>query len=71
MGQCGATKAELFQGTIRSNLILGIRDEVSDNELWRALDIAQASDFVSEKRDNWMPRLRHLVVISLADNVNV
>ena len=24
-------KAELFQGTIRSNLILGIRDEVSDN----------------------------------------
>ena len=42
-------KAELFQGTIRSNLILGIRDEVSDNELWRALDIAQASDFVSEK----------------------
>lgn len=42
-------KAELFQGTIRSNLTLGIRDEVSDNELWRALDIAQASDFVSEK----------------------
>ena len=30
-------------------MILGIRDEVSDNELWRALDIAQASDFVSEK----------------------
>lgn len=42
-------KAELFQGTIRSNLTLGIRDEVSDNELWKALDIAQASDFVSEK----------------------
>lgn len=42
-------KAELFQGTIRSNLTLGISREVSDDELWRALDIAQASDFVSEK----------------------
>ncbi len=42
-------KAELFQGTIRSNLMLGINEEVSDDELWRALDIAQASDFVSEK----------------------
>ncbi|TFH45008.1 ABC transporter ATP-binding protein [Streptococcus equinus] len=42
-------KAELFQGTIRSNLTLGINQEVSDDELWRALDIAQASDFVSEK----------------------
>lgn len=42
-------KAELFQGTIRSNLMLGITREVSDDELWRALDIAQASDFVSEK----------------------
>ncbi|SDL24443.1 ABC transporter ATP-binding protein [Streptococcus equinus] len=42
-------KAELFQGTIRSNLTLGINREVSDDELWRALDIAQASDFVSEK----------------------
>ena len=42
-------KAELFQGTIRSNLTLGIRDEVSDEELWRALAIAQASDFVSDK----------------------
>lgn len=42
-------KAELFQGTIRSNLTLGTNREVSDDELWRALDIAQASDFVSEK----------------------
>ncbi|MEE0950048.1 MAG: ABC transporter ATP-binding protein [Streptococcus equinus] len=42
-------KAELFQGTIRSNLTLGSNREVSDDELWRALDIAQASDFVSEK----------------------
>lgn len=42
-------KAELFQGTIRSNLTLGMRDDVSDETLWKALDIAQASDFVSEK----------------------
>lgn len=42
-------KAELFQGTIRSNLTLGMRGDVSDETLWKALDIAQASDFVSEK----------------------
>lgn len=42
-------KAELFQGSIRSNLTLGLEREVSDQELWRALDIAQASDFVTEK----------------------
>lgn len=42
-------KAELFQGTIRSNLTLGMRGDVSDEMFWKALDIAQASDFVSEK----------------------
>ena len=42
-------KAELFQGTIRSNLTLGMKGDVSDGTLWKALDIAQASDFVSEK----------------------
>ena len=42
-------KAELFQGTIRSNLTLGMRGDVSDETLWKALDVAQASDFVSEK----------------------
>ena len=42
-------KAELFQGTIRSNLTQGMRGDVSDETLWKALDIAQASDFVSEK----------------------
>ena len=40
-------KAELFCGTIRSNLSL--EDEVTDEQLWWALDIAQASDFVQEK----------------------
>ena len=42
-------KAELFQGTIRSNILLGISEEVSDEQLWRALEIAQASDFVAQK----------------------
>lgn len=42
-------KAELFQGTIRSNLTLGMKGDVSDETLWKALDIAQARDFVSEK----------------------
>lgn len=42
-------KAELFQGTIRSNLTLGMKGDVSDETLWKSLDIAQASDFVSEK----------------------
>ena len=42
-------KAELFRGTIRSNLMLGMEREVSDEELWQVLEIAQAADFVSEK----------------------
>ena len=42
-------KVELFKGTIRSNLTLGFNREVSDQQLWQALEIAQAKDFVSEK----------------------
>ena len=42
-------KVELFKGTIRSNLTLGMEEPVSDLELWQALEIAQAKDFVSEK----------------------
>ena len=42
-------KVELFKGTIRSNLTLGLHQEVRDQELWQALEIAQAKDFVSEK----------------------
>ena len=44
-----ASKVELFKGTIRSNLTLGLDQRVSDQELWQALEIAQAKDFVSEK----------------------
>ena len=42
-------KVELFKGTIRSNLSLGMEDPVSDQELWQALEIAQAKDCVSDK----------------------
>lgn len=42
-------KAELFRGTIRSNLTLGLKHEPSDHELWHALDMAQAADFVRDK----------------------
>ena len=42
-------KVELFKGTIRSNLTLGFNQEVTDQELWQALEIAQAKDFVSDK----------------------
>lgn len=41
-------KAMLFKGTIRDNMKW--RDKTaSDEEIWRALDIAQASDFVKDK----------------------
>lgn len=42
-------KAELFRGTIRSNLLLGMEGKVSDHDLWWALETAQAADFVREK----------------------
>ncbi|OCG74832.1 ABC transporter ATP-binding protein [Microbacterium sediminis] len=38
----------LFSGTIASNLRFG-REDATDEELWRALEIAQAADFVREK----------------------
>ncbi len=41
-------KAELFKGTIRSNLCWG-KENASDEELWAALEAAQAADFVREK----------------------
>ena len=41
-------KPYLFTGTVASNLRYG-RPDASDEEIWRALEIAQASDFVSER----------------------
>jgi ATP-binding cassette subfamily B multidrug efflux pump len=43
-------KAYLFTGTIRSNLRYG-RPEATDEEMWHALEIAQARDFVEAMPD--------------------
>lgn len=43
-------KAVLFKGTIRSNLQFG-NETATDEELWHALELAQAKDFVSELPD--------------------
>ena len=43
-------RAFLFSGTIASNLRYG-RPEATDDELWAALEIAQAADFVREMPD--------------------
>jgi ATP-binding cassette, subfamily B, multidrug efflux pump len=40
-------KAYLFSGTVRSNLLHG-KPDATDDELWRALEIAQARNFVEE-----------------------
>jgi len=40
-------KAYLFSGTVRSNLLHG-KPDATDEELWSALEIAQADDFVRE-----------------------
>ena len=41
--------AELFKGSIRSNLTLGLTKEPSEEQLWWALEVAQVADFVREK----------------------
>lgn len=41
-------KAQLFKGTIRSNLLWG-NESATDEELWHALSIAQSEDFVRQK----------------------
>lgn len=38
-------KANLFSGTIRSNMQFG-KNDATDEEIWRALEIAQGKDFV-------------------------
>ncbi len=43
-------KAVLFKGTIRSNLQFG-NETATDEELWHALELAQAKEFVSELQD--------------------
>lgn len=41
-------KAVLFYGTIRSNMKWG-REDATDEEIWEALETAQAAEFVKEK----------------------
>lgn len=41
-------KASLFKGTVRSNLLWG-KSGATDEELWEALENAQAADFIREK----------------------
>ena len=43
-------KSVLFKGTVRSNLLWGKKD-ATEEEMWRALRIAQAEEFVRGKRD--------------------
>lgn len=43
-------KSVLFQGTIRSNLLWGKKD-ATEEEMWEALRIAQAEDFVRRKKN--------------------
>lgn len=40
-------KANLFSGTVRDNMQYG-NDNATDEEIWRALEIAQAKDFIAE-----------------------
>ncbi len=41
-------KAVLFKGTVRSNLLWG-KGDASDEEMWEALRLSEAADFVREK----------------------
>lgn len=43
-------KATLFSGTLRKNMQLKKKD-ATDEEIWEALDIAQAREFVEEKKE--------------------
>ncbi len=43
-------KAVLFKGTLRENMCWGKKD-ATDEEIWEALEIAQAKEFVTEKPD--------------------
>ena len=51
-------KAVLFSGTIADNLRLGA-EKATDNDLYRALEIAQAKEFVQEKEGGLFFRLNN------------
>ena len=50
LGLVGQNSA-VMPGTIRENLLYGLEREVSDDELWQALDMAYAKNFVQEMDD--------------------
>ena len=41
-------KAVLFKGTVRENLLWG-KEDATEEEMWRALEISQAKEFVETK----------------------
>lgn len=49
-------KVLLFSGTVADNLRYG-KEDATEDEMWRALDIAQASDFVSKMPKKLQSRL--------------
>lgn len=50
IGLVGQNSA-VMPGTIRENLLYGLEREVSDDELWQALDMAYVKNFVQEMDD--------------------
>lgn len=50
IGLVGQNSA-VMPGTIRENLLYGLEREVSDDELWQALDMDYAKNFVQEMDD--------------------
>ncbi|OTN75352.1 ABC transporter ATP-binding protein/permease [Enterococcus sp. 8G7_MSG3316] len=49
-------KAVLFSGTIRENMLYG-KPDATEEDIWKALEIAQAKDFVSELEDGLESRV--------------
>lgn len=56
---CVLQKTAIFTGTIRENIAMG-KPDATDEEIWRALDIAQIRDFVEKLPDG----LSHMLELS-------
>ncbi|MCD1147702.1 ABC transporter ATP-binding protein/permease [Peptoniphilus sp. KCTC 25270] len=50
-------KSLLFSRTVKSNLNLGLEEDLSDDKVWKLLSIAQANDFISGMEKN----LEHMI----------
>lgn len=62
-------KAVLFKGTIRNNLQFG-NETATDEELWHALELAQAKEFVSELPDGLDAQVEQEAITSLVVKSN-